>query len=184
MRKAIQMFGLLDDVDIEWMAKVGSSRYVNRGTTLIQQGKQIDSLYILLEGNLSVTTGYPEPREIASLLAGEILGEISFVDSRPPVASVLAVQDAHVLELPRQAIYSRLEKDLGFAARFYRAIASFLADRLYVTVGRFGYGSAQQDVDVDELSDASMDQVSLGALRFDGLMKKVTNSYTAQTTGT
>ena len=104
---------------------------------------------------------------------GEIVGEISFVDSRPPLAFVTAMQDSQLLSLRREVLSTKIVKDQGFAARFYRAIATFLADRLYVTVGRYGYGSAQQDVDVDELQDATMDEIDLAAVRVDKLMKRL-----------
>jgi ABC-type enterochelin transport system ATPase subunit len=64
-------------------------------------------------------------------------------------------------------------KDQAFASRFYKAIAVFLADRLYVTVGRFGYGSARQDVEVDEVPDSSIEQIDLARIRTDKLLKRL-----------
>jgi CRP-like cAMP-binding protein len=121
--------------------------------------------------------------EVAKLLSGEIVGEMSFVDSRPPSASVYATQDSHLLALRRDLLSEKLLKDTGFAARFYRAIAIFLADRLHVTTGRFGYGGPEQDRDVDEIEDSAMDDVSLAAVRFDGLLKQLRGDYRARSAG-
>jgi CRP-like cAMP-binding protein len=173
MRKALHLLGILDDVDVEWMALNGVLRSTSSGTTLIYEQQPIDSLYLLLEGKLSVSVGGPHGTQIATLLPGEVVGEISFVDPRPPSASVVAMQDSHLLALPRELLSAKIARDQGFAARFYRAIAVFLADRLYVTVGRFGYGSAQQDVDVDELQDSAMDEIDLAAARVDKLLKRI-----------
>jgi len=101
------------------------------------------------------------------------------VDSRPPSASVTAVRGSKLLMIHRDVISAKLEKDQAFAARFYRALAKFLADRLHVTVGRFGYGSAQQDADPDELPDSDMDQVDLAAVRIDKLMRRLQSESTA-----
>jgi CRP/FNR family transcriptional regulator, cyclic AMP receptor protein len=173
MRKALHLLGILDDVDIDWLASNGILRHVSAGTTLIHEKKPIDSLYLLLEGQLSITVGGTAGKQIATLFPGEIVGEISFVDTRPPSASVMAIQDSQLLALARDALSDKLAKDQAFAARFYRAIATFLADRLYVTVGRYGYGSAQQDVDIDELPDSAMDEIDLATVRVDKLIKRL-----------
>jgi CRP/FNR family cyclic AMP-dependent transcriptional regulator len=172
MRKILHLLGILDDVDVDWIASNGVLCNVNSGEVLIREKHPIESLYLLLEGQMSVTVGENKVL-IATLLPGEIVGEISFVDPRPPSASVHATQDSRVLAISRELLSSKLLKDKAFAARFYRAIAVFLADRLYVTVGRFGYGSAQQDVDVDELPDARLDEIDLAAIRTDKLMKRL-----------
>lgn len=179
MRKALYLLGILNDVDVDWLASNGTIQTIDAGTTLIHEKKPIDSLYLLLDGELSITVGGPSGQQIAVLYPGEIVGEISFVDTRPPSASVTAIRNSKLLSLRRDVISAKLEKDQGFAARFYRALAKFLADRLHVTVGRFGYGSAQQDVDPDELPDSDMDQLDLAAVRVDKLMKRLQSANMA-----
>jgi len=176
MRKALHILGLLDDTDIEWLASKGEVHYVPAGTELIREKHPIEWLYLVLDGQLSVCVGAGRGSEIAVLQSGEIVGEISFVDSRPPSASVVAVRDTHLLALSRQALTAKLDVDVGFAARFYRAVAAFLADRLYVTVGRFGYGSYQQDLEVDVMDDNTVEKLSLAAVRFDKLLKQLRGS--------
>jgi CRP/FNR family cyclic AMP-dependent transcriptional regulator len=175
MRKALCMMGILDDVDMEWLANHGTVKHVRPGEVLIQEGKSIDALFILLDGKLSVSVGTSNATDIATLLSGEIVGEISFVDLRAPSASVTAMLDSEVLAVPRHLLAMKLANDLPFAARFYKAVATFLADRLYVTVGRFGYGSHRQDVDPDEVHDSHMDDIDLAAVRFDKLLRRLRN---------
>lgn len=177
MRKALQLFGVLNDLDVNWIGQVSTVQTLTPGQVLIQEQVAIQSLYILLEGQLSVFLRSASDREVAKLQSGEIVGEISFVDPRPPLASVKALQASIVLRLDRAILLERLEEDHAFAARFYRAIASFLASRLYVTTSRFGYGTAQQDADPDELPDTQMEEASMGALRFDTLIKQVRGEY-------
>lgn len=184
MRKALHLLGILDDLDIEWIVSNGVLRSVSSGTTLIYEKQPIDALYLLLEGQLSVSIGLgAKGKQVAILLPGEIVGEISFVDPRPPIASVTALQDSQLLALPRESLSAKLAKDQGFASRFYRAIAVFLADRLYVTVGRFGYGSARQDVDVDELPDSWMEEIDLARTRADKLLKRLRSSDRSRNAG-
>jgi CRP-like cAMP-binding protein len=171
MRKAMIFMGILDDGDAEWLGKKNSTKYVPAGTILIQEGRPIEDLYVLLDGRLSVLIQKMGNREISSLFAGEIVGEISFVDSRPPSASVVAVADSHVLVVSRPVLIDKLKNDTAFAARFYRAVATLLADRLRGTVSHLGYGDSTEEIDPDELDDALMDSVSMGATRFDRLLK-------------
>ena len=183
MRKALYVLSSLEDVDIDWMARQGSVEHVSRGATLIEEKKPIAHLYVVLEGEFSVRVGEAgQAIEVARLLSGEIVGEMSFVDARPPSASVVATRDSSVLALRRDALSAKLERDGLFASRFYRAIARFLADRLYVTVGRFGYGSPRQDADVDAIDDEAMEGVSLAAVRFDLLLKRLSGDYRARNT--
>jgi CRP/FNR family transcriptional regulator, cyclic AMP receptor protein len=173
MRKVLYLMGILDDRDVEWLAKVGLTKFVPSGTVLISEGRAIEETYVVLEGKLSVSVKTTASREIAELLAGEIVGEISFVDSRPPLASVMTVQDSYLLVLPRAVLADKLKTDDAFAARFYKAVATFLADRLRKTTSFLGYGKAVETADPDELDEPLMDSVSLGATRFDRLLKQL-----------
>jgi CRP-like cAMP-binding protein len=166
------MMGILDDGDVEWIVRHGGADSVKAGTVLIAEGKPIESLFIVLDGKLSVRTEANAGQEVATLYAGEVVGEISFVDSSPPSASVVAVRDSHLLTIPRTLLNEKLARDTGFAARFYRAIAIFLAGRLRSTTSRFGYGK-QETVDPDELDDESMDHISLARSRFDDLLRRL-----------
>lgn len=181
MRRALHLMGSLDDNDIEWLIASGSRHFKPRETVLIQEGLPMESLFILLDGRLVVRLEARGNKAISWLRSGEIVGEISFVDSRPPSASVIADQDSHVLEVPKALVQEKLNKDQGFAARFYRAIAVFLAERMRATVSQLGYGSSAGDAAgfaVDELDDTRMEDVSQAAQRFDRLLKAVQRQST------
>jgi len=173
MRKVFYLMGILDDGDIEWLGKTGVTRFMPSGKVLIHEGLPIEDIYVVLEGKLSVSVRAMGDREIAALLAGEIVGEMSFVDSRPPSASVITSQDSYLLVLPRTVLSGRLHSDEAFAARFYRAIATLLADRLRKTTSHLGYGNWTEGIDPDELDESLMDSFSLGAARFDRLLKQL-----------
>jgi CRP-like cAMP-binding protein len=174
MRKALYILGSLDDADIEWISRHSTKVSLKAGEILILQGKRIEYLYILLDGQMSVYVGNDGDRQIAVLLPGEIVGEISFVDNRMPTASVRALRESRVLALNKSDLSTKLARDYGFAARFYRAIAIFLADRLFTTTSRLGYGLPDQDAsmtDPDSIEDSLMDELSLASIRFDKLLR-------------
>jgi CRP/FNR family cyclic AMP-dependent transcriptional regulator len=183
MRKALYIFGSLDDGDIEWIARHASQMELRQGDTLIREGHPIEHLFIVVDGKFSVRIGKEASQEIAVLLSGEIVGEISFVDNRKPTASVIALQHSKVLGLDKQLLQIKLARDLGFASRFYRAIANFLADRLSNTTARLGYGAPQQDrdIEVDTIEDSMMDEVSMASIRFDKLLRHLAEDATMGT---
>ena len=168
MRKALQILGILNDDDVNWLVRNGSRETHAPGTILIREGEPIASLIILLSGQLSVTR---DNRKLAVLYSGEIIGEIAMVDKQPPTATVTALQESHVLNIERVALEHRMLSDVGFASRFYQAIAMFLADRLRSTVGILGYGEGRATADPDELDDDAVGSVSEASARFDRMLR-------------
>lgn len=177
MRKILYLLYQLSDSDLDWLIARGTKRRVAAGETLIQQGKNIDALYILLDGILEVS-GTPGGKPIR-LSSGEVVGEVSLLDSRPPTATVTAASGAVLLEVPRRDLMRKLADDDGFAARFYHSMAVFLAHRLRSTYQRLGYGKGQSiDEDAeydDELSPEMLDTVHLARARFDRALQRLLN---------
>ena len=178
MRKALYFLGILDDKDTEWMIRNGTKMKIAPGTVLIEQGKPTEWLYFVLDGAFIVYTRNA-PR-IATLKAGEVVGEISFVDSRPPTASVRAEVECKVGAVPRRVLNEKLEEDVGFAARFYQSIAVFLADRLRTTVGSLGVQKlelVESIEDTDELASHLLGNVSMAGTRFAEMQRRDWGSH-------
>lgn len=180
MRKVLFLFGQLNDDDVEWMLTAGAKRFVPAGGILIEQGVPVDAVFILLEGTLAVwlkSRRGPE-RELARLGAGEIVGEMSFVDARPPSATVKALEDSTVFALSKAILNRKLAADTGFAARFYRALAIYLSTTVRerhrdLGTGVGGDGEVEEEDDADELDPNVLDGVYLAGERFDRMVKRV-----------
>ncbi|CAK0764867.1 Cyclic nucleotide-binding protein [uncultured Gammaproteobacteria bacterium] len=175
MRKALYILGQLSDEDTDWFARAGIRRKIPAGQALVQQGTPLGSLYFLLDGTMVVSL--PGIGDVSTLSSGEIIGEISFVDSRPPSASVRAGTDCFVLDLPREVILAKLDEDVRFSARFYRAIATFLSARLRGTEQRLGYrkeNGLDEEMELDgELDMNVLDNIHVAGARFDRMLKKL-----------
>jgi len=177
MKKVLYILGELSDPDVEWIIGVGHKERLAPGATLIREGNTIGSLYIVLDGNLSVLA--PGGVEVAQLGAGEMIGEVSFVDSRPTSATVKALQASTVLGIPRDQLNERLQAIPEFAARFYRALAVFLSYRLRDTNSQLGYGPGTprpQSNREDELDDGVMDNLYLAGTRFERILKRLADN--------
>lgn len=176
MRKVFYILGQLSDSDIEWIVGNGRKREIPSGTMVIQEGKEIDILYIVLSGVLEVTGSYLSGPPVR-LGSGEIVGEVSLLDSRPPIATVTAAEASVVLAIPRSLLLDKLRSDTSFAAHFYRALAVLLAHRLRNTGRHLTLGTTQKlDDDAqydDELSPELLDEVHLAGRRFDEILQRL-----------
>jgi CRP-like cAMP-binding protein len=182
MRKVLFIFGVLNDSDIDWMARAGIRRGIGRQEVLIREGVPIDAIILLLQGRMGV--GVSRVGEIAQIEAGDFIGEMSLVDSAPPSATVTAKVDSVALFLDKQALLRKLAGDHAFASRFYRALAILLSDRLRATERRMAYGEQANGLGdetarlKDELDPGVLDQVSVAGERFDRLLKLVADVAT------
>ena len=57
MKRVLFFLGQLNDRDVEWMIHNGSKLELPIGYTLINKGESIDSLFIVLSGQLSIYAG-------------------------------------------------------------------------------------------------------------------------------
>lgn len=127
MRKSLIILADLKDEDLIWLSRAGDLRDVSAKQKVIQAGQDIQDLFFITEGHFSVEINGDV---VAELAMGDIFGEMSFVEKRPPIATVTARDAARVLAVPREKLLLEFETNDGFAARFYRALAVFLSDRL------------------------------------------------------
>lgn len=181
MQNVLFILEELTDDDIDWMIARGSRQEIAAETTLIQQGQAVDALYILLGGTLSVSIANPagEEKEITRLSTGEVVGEISFVDALPPSATVKAITDCLVLAISSEELATKLQLDIGFSSRFYRAMALLLATRLRGTVNQLGYSKiagANQQQELGQLEPFTSGELVLAKARFDWLLLRLRGS--------
>ncbi len=178
MHKVLYFLGELTDRDVEWMIVSGKKVRLNTGDVLLREGRSVDGLYILLVGTLSVLTGAHASSEIARLERGEVVGEMSFIESRPASATVQAAEEALLLFLPRALLDARLHEDSGFAARFYRALSLFLSYRLRETTAMVGVSATQRknlaERSYDELSLDVLDNLHSAGTRFEKMIRRLT----------
>ncbi len=173
MRKALVILGELSDSDMDWIALTGRRQVVPAGKPIIVEQQAVESLFIILDGLASVTV---RGKEVARLAAGEILGEMSLLETRLPTASVMPQVATTVLAISHADLRWKLKDDIGFGCRFYHALAILLTQRLrQTTISSLGYGviepSAQESDDEDEIDVGILDNVHLAGAKFDKLLK-------------
>lgn len=168
MKRVLFFLGQLNDRDVEWMTINGCKVEVEMGTKLIQKGVAIDNLYIVLTGQLSVYANN-EKEVVATLGSGEVVGEMSFLESRPPSVSVVATTHTSVFVISKDLIYERMKSNPEFKGNFYYALALFLSNRLRKTTDQLGYGNPEEE---DLIDINILDGVAQAGSRFGQILNK------------
>ncbi len=98
------------------LAARGSLRSYRKGTLLIEEGSQGDSLYLIVSGRVRVFGADARGREITygSYGAGEYVGEMS-LDGGPRAASVITEQASRCVLLTRQSLLDHIAAQPEFA---------------------------------------------------------------------
>ena len=162
--------------DFDWLLNAGRRKTVPVESVLIKQGESADALYLVLDGTLLVTAnsdGQTTSEEIARLGPGEIVGEMSFVDARPPSATVRAAEESSIWVIPRSKLAAKLLQDTEFASHFYQATAVFLSDRLRTTLTQLGYAKAQFSEVGQEVDPQIADNLDLARARLNWLLNQL-----------
>jgi len=166
MARSVHILSLLDDSDIEWLVQVGLRLSLPPVAPLVEEGLRTPFLYIILSGAFLVTQsamGSPE-RSLSVLQRGELVGELSYLDARPPSATVRAARASQVLAVARSEVARKLQTDVGFAARFYRALGITVAMRLRALTR----GEPEDEPDLEQLGLVTVDE-----RRFEAIMRRL-----------
>jgi bacteriocin-type transport-associated protein len=156
----------LSKSDLDWILANSHSREIKAGSIISRESPRFDTVDILIDGQFVSTISQSQNNgnsnnnkgqsnrlarafaaiegtndlsiELFHLSIGEIVGEIPLVGMRPDATSLKALKRSLLQSIPKQALANKLTQDIGFAARFYRAIAIMFADRLEKTIAKLG----------------------------------------------
>ncbi len=107
---------------------------VNLGQEIIKEGARIDHLYVLRRGSASVElAGATSRAVIATLVAGDVCGEMAFLGDSTATAAVVAKEEVEVDAIWADDLRQLVSAFPGFGTRFYRSLAVILAQRLRQT---------------------------------------------------
>ena len=94
------------------------------GEVLVAEGTSDDHIYVIVRGSLGVirNAGTPGQVTLLTLTAGDLVGELSFLDETPHYASLVAAGDTRVFGLERTKLESLLATHPEIVYRVMRAI--------------------------------------------------------------
>lgn len=186
----LTVFGELRDSDIDWLTAFGQIETVAAQRVLLQAARPVESLYILLDGQMAISApqaavnplalcflgldSSPDHKTFTTITQGSMPGIMSFLDFRPLPVTVRSLTESLVFAVPRQTLATKLQVDHSFASRFYRVIAMQILGQLQTVSMRLvepqAPGTAMDD---EELDMDDLQQVSEGAKKFGWMLAQL-----------
>lgn len=97
------------------------------GDFLLHEGAESTEMYYLQSGSLSVLKRKGDGvQQIGTIIAGELVGEMSFLDKEPRSASVKALSECVLVIVPAD----KLEATMAGQPKWFSALLHTLTDRL------------------------------------------------------
>jgi CRP/FNR family cyclic AMP-dependent transcriptional regulator len=117
--KALTSFPLFAEVSERRLRKL--ARHATRaafapGETIVSDVDYGNHLYVILSGAVEAVSR-PAAR---TLRAGDYFGELSLIDGRPRMATVVALTEVELLELPSRPVLKLAREHPGFTLRIFR----------------------------------------------------------------
>ena len=99
-----------------------------KNDVILKEGETSDVAYLILSGKVEVRKGLhgQNPRLVATLGQGHVIGELSLFDSRPHVATVIALEDTEVSGMSREE-FQRMVNNMD---PVMKGIVGMMAERL------------------------------------------------------
>lgn len=126
--RGVPIFSSLSDRELDLLLTYTTTKRLKKRAFLCRRGDPGLQLFALMEGRLRVVGEGGEGREVVFnfMDPGDVIGEISLLDSQPRSASVEAVEDSTLLVLHRRDLLPFFERNPKAAMK----LASVLAERL------------------------------------------------------
>ena len=110
---------------------IGETHRVREGTELIRAGEHDSRLFAVEDGHLDIIAQRDgQPAVVATVGAGDVLGEVSFIDDSPRTVSVRAGEETTVRAWEKRTLSEALAFDPQLLAKFSVAMNELLVERL------------------------------------------------------
>jgi CRP-like cAMP-binding protein len=121
---------LLDEADRKKLHALGRLTRFPRGTRLMHEGEPGESVMLVLEGHVKASCVTPEGHELVLSFRGpgDVLGELSFLNSGRRSSSVTAIEPVEAMVLPASTFRSYLESTPGAAMTMIEVISRRFRD--------------------------------------------------------
>ena len=119
--RSLSLFRDVADSDLERIARLAREESVADGELICRQGEEGKDLFVVMRGRVVVRVGQ---KILATLQAGQVVGELAVLDSRPRSADVVALGRVRLLRLPGEDFQRLLGTSPSLASGLLRVLAS------------------------------------------------------------
>lgn len=129
----VKLFSVLTDAERGEVASTAALRRGKAGERIIEQGKRLDSMYVVLEGKAEVRVN---GKRVTTLSMTPLVGEMEFLDGHAASADVILLQDTDLVELNNASLTALMERRPRLGYALMREIARTEALRLRETASK------------------------------------------------
>lgn len=121
----LPLFKALDGATLARLAAVTTRRALKRGEALFGQGEPAAGMYVVVHGDIKLTSTTPArgARLSGVVGPGQSFGEPVMFLERPTVVDARAAGEALVLLLPKEAIFAEIERNPKFARQMIAGLS-------------------------------------------------------------
>jgi CRP/FNR family cyclic AMP-dependent transcriptional regulator len=119
------LFASLPKRQLRRLARVSGLMHRSEDSTVVKEGASGSIFYVILDGRVKVVR---KGRTVARLKGGDFFGEMSLLDGRPRVASVVTERPTTFLTLSSKDFQAAVDADPALAKRILREMAARLRD--------------------------------------------------------
>ena len=106
--KTVDLFQDIPGELLSQVSQISKAKNYDNGETIFRDGDVGDSMFIVLEGKISITKG---DKEIALLDKGASLGEMALLDNENRSANAIAKEDSILLKINQDVFYELMESN-------------------------------------------------------------------------
>jgi CRP/FNR family transcriptional regulator, cyclic AMP receptor protein len=127
---AFPLFGALSTADLVAMRPLLHRRHFKAGAVVFQGGDPADDVYLIVSGQLRISVGSADGREVAFRIVGpgEMVGELDVLDGSHRSANLTALRDSVLLGLGRHALQNLLTTHPSMASCVIRVLCKRLRE--------------------------------------------------------
>lgn len=129
--KNVPLFSACSKKELEKVARAVDEITMTEGSMVVDQGEMGREAYIILKGDVTIKRNN---RKIATLSAGDVVGELSLLDHGPRTASVVCATDCTLLVIDQRRFIGVLDDVPSIAHKLMGTLASRIRvmDRTYM----------------------------------------------------
>jgi CRP-like cAMP-binding protein len=136
----------LDRISI--LANIAEEVEIEKGQYFHNEGDQIDKVYIIVEGEVSLVTNLPQQDKevvINTLSPGEVFGWTSLLPPYTAGAGAKSVTSCKIVEFNSTDLREKFEKDYEFGYLMMIKVAQIIRERLdSIVIETLAYQAGQQ----------------------------------------
>lgn len=118
--KSVTLFSNCSKKELEKVARASDEVKMTEGTLIADQGQMGREAFVILKGEVTVKRN---GRKVATLGAGDVVGEMSLLDKGPRTASVVAATDVELLVIDSRRFLAVIDDIPSIAHKLLAALA-------------------------------------------------------------